>query len=55
MKTITGLIVGIIAATIYGVVACIVTVFAVVGMLVWFSVTWPWYLWKGAHRVAHPR
>ena len=24
-------------------------------VIIWFSVTWPWYIWRGIHRIAHPR
>lgn len=33
----------------------IIGVVGAVIAIVWFTLTWPWYLWRGARRVAHPR
>lgn len=37
------------------IIAAIILGLYIVSGAVYLSVTWPYYLWRGAYRIAHPR
>jgi hypothetical protein len=36
-------------------ISIIIVAVVVIFYIVYFSITWPWYLYRAARRVAHPR